>query len=651
MPTVAPYGSWTSPISASSVAAGGHSVGGGRFVGDEIWWLELCPSEGGRYAIRRSAGGGEPEDVLPAPWNARSRVHEYGGGAWAVTDDATLVFVEFTDQRLYRLDEPGGAPVPLTPESAAPGADRYAELQLLRGGEVWCVRERHAADGTITRDIAAVPLDGSASDDPSAIRSVVSGSHFLAGARLSPNGKRLAWIAWEHPQMPWDGTELRVADLGADGTCGPHRTLLGSTTESVLQPEWIDDEQLWALGDISGYWNVYRIGLDGLNAEVVGPVAADIGGPLWQLSARWYRPLADGRLLVVRTFGTDTLAYLDPASGEYDDIDLGDVTSIGLGPVDGNRVLLSSGGAQTPSGVRLLDLATRSLTDVRLALDDTPDSDYLPVAEQMTFPGEGGREVHAVVYRPRNPDFVAPDGELPPFIAHVHGGPTAHTAPALSTDIAYYTSRGIGIIDVNYGGSTGYGREYRDRLRTQWGVVDVEDTVSAIVGLADAGAADRARLGIEGGSAGGWTVLASLTSSDAFACGVSLYGVAELVQFVQETHDFESRYVDGLIGPLPEARALYDERAPLNNVAGLSCPVLLLQGLDDPIVPPAQAELFRDALVAKGLPHAYRPYAGESHGFRRRETIIDALESSLSFYGQIMGFEPADVPVLELWRG
>ena len=269
----------------------------------------------------------------------------------------------------------------------------------------------------------------------------------------------------------------------------------------------------------------------------------------------------------------------------------------------------------------------------------------------MTFPGEGGREVHAVVYRPRNPGFVAPDGELPPFIAHVHGGPTAHTAPQLSTEIAYYTSRGIGIIDVNYGGSTGYGREYRDRLRTQWGVVDVEDTVSAIVGLADAGIADRARLGIEGGSAGGWTVLAALTSSDAFACGVSLYGVAELVQFVQETHDFESRYIDGLIGPLPEARALYDERAPLNNVDGLSCPVLLLQGLDDPIVPPAQAELFRDALVAKGLPHAYRPYEGESHGFRRRETIIDALESSLSFYGQIMGFEPADVPVLELWRG
>jgi dipeptidyl aminopeptidase/acylaminoacyl peptidase len=298
----------------------------------------------------------------------------------------------------------------------------------------------------------------------------------------------------------------------------------------------------------------------------------------------------------------------------------------------------------------MLDLATRTLTDVRLARDEVPDDAYLPVAEMMTFPGVLGRDVHTVVYRPRNGDFVAPEGERPPFIAFVHGGPTAHTAPELSAGIAYYTSRGIGIVDVNYGGSTGYGREYRDRLLGEWGVVDVEDTVSAVLGLADAGLADRARLAIEGGSAGGWTVLSALTRSDAFACGVSLFGVAELVQFAQETHDFESRYLDGLVGPLPEALPLYESRAPLNNVDGLSCPVLLLQGLDDPIVPPSQAERFRDALVAKGLPHAYRPYEGESHGFRKRETIIDALESGLSFYGQILGFEPPGVPRLELWK-
>ncbi len=650
MPTVAPYGSWNSPVDAADLVGGSHPVEGGRFVGNEVWWLEGRPAEKGRYAVRRAGADGTAEDVLPAPWNARTRVHEYGGGAWAVTDTGALIFAEFGDQRLYRLDEPGGTPVPLTPEPPSPAAWRYAELQLLRDSEVWCVRERHSADGAVQRDIAAVPLDGSAADNVDAIRSVVAGSHFLAAPRISPDGSRLAWIAWEHPQMPWDGTEVRVADLAADGVAGAPRTVLGSTTESVLQPEWRDDATLYVLSDRSGFWNPYLVAVAGGDPEPVGPVDADLGGPMWRLGMRWYAPLPDGRLLTARTLGTTTPAYLDPATGEYEDIDLGEHTSLTLGPVRAGRVLLTSSGAHTPSGVRVLDLATGGLTDVRLTVDEVPDAAYLPHAENMTFPSAGGRQVHAVVYLPRNPDFAAPDGELPPFVAHVHGGPTGHSEPMLSLSNAYYTSRGIGVIDVNYGGSSGYGREYRDRLRGQWGVVDVEDTVAAVRGLADAGIADGARLAIEGGSAGGWTVLAALTTSDAFACGISLFGVAELLEFVKETHDFESRYVDGLVGPLPEARELYEQRAPLNNVAGLSCPVLLLQGLDDPIVPPAQAERFRDALVAKGLPHAYRPYEGESHGFRKRETIIDALESSLSFYGQILGFEPPGVPELELWR-
>ncbi len=648
MASTAPYGSWTSPIDATQLAGSTHAVGGGRFVGDEVWWLEARPAEAGRYAVRRAGADGQPVDVLPPPWNARTRVHEYGGGAWTVTPDGALVFAEFGDQRLYRLDEPGGTPVPLTPEPPQPAGWRYAELQLLRDGEVWCVRERHGADG-ISRDIAAVPLDGSAAQDPEAIRSVVAGSHFLAAARLSPDGRRLAWIAWDHPQMPWDGTELRIAELGDDGIAGPHRTLLGSTTESVLQPEWRDDETLYAIGDVSGYWNLYRIGVDGLDAAALAPVEADIGGPMWMLGAGWYRPLPDGRLLTARTLGATTVAVLDPATGQYAGLDLGDHTSVSLGPVDATRALVVTAGARTVSGLRQLDLATGELTDIRTAMDDVPDAAYLPAAEPMTLRGPQ-REVHAIVYRPSNPDYVAPDGELPPFVAFVHGGPTSQAVPMINPQYAYLTSRGIGVVDVNYGGSTGYGREYRDRLRGQWGVVDVEDTVAAVRGLADAGIADGARLAIEGGSAGGWTVLAALTATDTFACGVSLFGVAELNEFVKETHDFESRYIDGLIGPLPDAQALYDERAPLNHVAGLSCPVLLLQGLDDPIVPPAQAERFRDALVAKGIPHAYRPYEGESHGFRRRETIIDALESSLSFYGQVLGFEPPGVPVLELWR-
>ena len=653
MPITAPYGSWTSPISAASLADSGHPVGGGRYVGDDVWWLELRSAEGGRYAVRRAGADGEPEDVLPAPWNARTRVHEYGGGAWTTTDDGALVFANFADQRLYRLDRPGGDPTPLTPEPPHPAAWRYGALKVARAGEVWCVRERHdpsAGDaGAIVRDIAAVPLDGSASADDSAIRSVVGGSHFLAYATPSPSGGKLAWIAWEHPQMPWDGTELRIADVRPDGTCGPSRTLIGSTSESVLQPTWIDESTLLVLSDRSNFWNLYRVGLDGSTVPV-GPVAADLGGPMWTLGAAWYQPLADGRLLTVRTLGTETVAVLDPTTGNYDDMDLGDHTSVTLGPVSGDRALVVSGGARTPSGLRELDLGSGKLADIRLSLNTVPDDAYLAAAETRTFAGVGGRDVHAVVYRPHNDDFRAPDGELPPFVAFVHGGPTGHSAPMLSLRAAYLTSRGIGVVDVNYGGSSGYGREYRERLNGQWGVVDVEDTVAAVQGLADAGIADGARLAIEGGSAGGWTVLSALTRTDAFACGVSLFGVAELLGFVRETHDFESRYVDRLIGPLPEAHELYVERAPLSHVDRLSCPVLLLQGLDDPIVPPSQAERFRDALVANGLPHAYRPYEGESHGFRRRETIIDAAESALSFYGQILGFDPPGIPALQLWR-
>ena len=645
--TVAPYGSWTSPITAADYAAGSHPVAGGTFVGDDVWWLELRPAEDGRYAVRRTGADGVPQDVLPAPWNARTRVHEYGGGSWTVTGDGALVFAEFADQRLYCL-VPGGDPTPLTPEPGTPAGLRYAELRVV-GDEVWCVRETHDDAGSITRDLAAVPLDGSAAGDAAAVRAVAGGSHFLAGARVSPDGRRLAWIAWEHPQMPWDGTELRVADL-VEGVATNVRPLLGSTTESVLQPEWASDDALYVISDRSGFWNLYRVAVNGGEPVALAPVEADLGGPLWQLGLRWYTPLDDGRLLTVRTYGVDTLAILDPASGASADLELPGHTSLALGGRRGSAVLLSTGGAKVVDGLRRLDLDTAELVDVRLDADDLPDATYFSDARMMTFRGAQDRDVHAVVYPPHSPDFTGPADERPPFVAFVHGGPTSRRAPQLAVIIAYFTSRGIGVVDVNYGGSTGYGREYRDRLRGQWGVVDVEDTVTAVLGLADAGLADRDRLAIEGGSAGGWTVLSALTTSDVFACGTSFFGVAELVKFAEETHDFESRYLDGLIGPLPEARELYDTRAPVNNVAGLSCPVLLLQGLDDPIVPPSQAEQFRDALLAKGIPHAYRAYAGESHGFRKRESIIDWRESELSFYGQILGFETPGIPRLELRR-
>jgi dienelactone hydrolase len=648
----APYGSWKSPITAADTVRTQHPAGGGRYVQGQVWWTELRPAEAGRQSVRRFDADGEPEDVLPAPWNARTRVHEYGGASWTPGPDGSLLFTEFTDQRLYRLAAGASVPEPISPAGSEPATLRYAEPQLSAdGSEVWCIREIHRPDGTISRDVCAVPLDGSAVEDPSRIRSVVSGSHFLTHARLSPDGTKLAWIAWEHPQMPWDGTELRVAELTADGVCGPWRTLMGSTTESVLQPEWADNDSLFVISDRSGWWNLYRMSLaEGGYAEPLCPRPEDFAGPLWQLGRHWYEPLADGRLLTVRTLGLDRLAVLDPATGELTDLDLGDLSTLVLNGVREGHALLTCGGARTDAGLRTLELATGELTDLRLTSDELPPAAYLPDALPMTFTGPGGRDVHAFVYPPTSPDFSPPEGELPPYVAFVHGGPTAHVSPSVNPLICYLTSRGMGVVDVNYGGSTGYGRAYRDRLRSQWGVVDVEDTVAAVRGLVDAGMADGDRLAIQGGSAGGWTVLAALTGTEVFACGVSYFGVAELVKFAEQTHDFESRYLDGLIGPLPEALPLYESRAPLNNVDGLSCPVLLLQGLDDPVVPPAQSEMFRDAMVAKGIPHAYLAYPGESHGFRRAETQIHAREAELSFYGQVLGFETPGIPELELWR-
>ncbi|SMG15226.1 prolyl oligopeptidase family serine peptidase [Agreia pratensis] len=644
---IAPYGTWTSPISAESLAGSGHPVGGGAYAGDEVWWQELRPTEGGRLSIRRAGADGEPVDVLPVPFNARTRVHEYGGGAWTVTGLAdgppVLVFANFDDQRVYRLDVDtvDAVPSPLTPEGLGM---RFAELQQ-RGAEIIAVRETHSDSG-LSRDIVAIPLDGSAASDAGRIRSIVSGSHFLASPRISPDGTKLAWIAWEHPQMPWDGTELRVGAIDEGGRVIDWRTLAGSTTESVLQPEWRGDDELFVISDRTGWWNLYLVEVAGAELRPLHAASFDFGGALWMLGTTWYTVLDADRLLTVRTFGTDQAAILDVRTGELTDLPL-DIDSISFGARRGERILVTGGSAVLASGLRELDLQTRALTDIRLSVDDLPDRAYLPTAVARTF-GTEERPVHTFVYEPANPDFAAPAGERPPFVAFVHGGPTSRTVPAVNPTIAYFTSRGIGVVDINYGGSTGYGREYRDRLRGQWGIVDVDDTVAAVRGLAEAGIADGHRLAIRGGSAGGWTVLASLTQSDVFACGASYFGVAELTLFAAETHDFESRYLDGLVGPLPEAADLYEQRAPLNNVDGLSCPVLLLQGLDDKIVPPSQAERFRDALQAKGLRHAYLAYEGESHGFRRASTIISATEAELSFYGQVMGFVPVDVPVLPL---
>jgi len=653
-PVTARYGAWPAPIGASDVAVAGIRLSGPTTVhtdsGDEVWWAEARPTEGGRTVIVRRDAAGAVSDVLPAGWNARTRVHEYGGTAWLPLPGGVLAFADWSDQRVYRLDPGSTTPTPLTPEPAEAAGLRYADPVLAPGGdEIWWVREAHDQD-TIRRHIVAVPVSGAAAADPAAVREIAGGSDFLAFPRPAPDGRRLAWIAWDHPRMPWDGTELRVGELGPAGTVTSVATVLGGPDESVLQPEWADADTLYAVSDRSGWWNLYRLPAGGGEPEPLCPRAEEFGHPLWQLGMTTYAVLADGRLVV--RHGTDTLALgvLDPATGELTDLDL-PYTLFGSVDVDGDTVLTTAASPVEPPEVVAVDLPTGAVTVLRRSMAEPPDPAYLPQPRSIVVAGPGERDVHAHVYPPSSPDAVAPDGELPPYVVFVHGGPTSHSPAILDLEKAYFTSRGIGVIDVNYGGSTGYGRAYRERLRREWGIVDVEDCVAAVQALVRDGLADGERLGIRGGSAGGWTTLAALTTTDAFAAGVSYYGVAELIAFTADTHDFESRYIDGLVGTLPEDRDVYVERAPLSHVDQLSCPVLLLQGLEDKVVPPSQAELFAAALEKKGIPHAYLPFAGEQHGFRKQETVVAALEAELSFYGQVFGFEPPGVPVLPLTRG
>ncbi|MFE7603787.1 prolyl oligopeptidase family serine peptidase [Brachybacterium paraconglomeratum] len=730
MVTTLPYGSWPSPLTADLLATGGTRLGSPRLVGREVWWSEGIATEGGRQAIVRTAGpvalppaeGAEgqpaatgPTDrvtVLPAPFNARSRVHEYGGSSWSVVSAPGLdgqgplvVFVNFADQRAYALRE-GQQPRPLTPvgpevESAHGPSMRWADptVVTLADGttEVWWVCEDHTggegprtdADGAphIERSIVAVPLDGSAAEDPAALRRITPASRFVAHPRLSPDGTRLAWISWEHPQMPWDGTELHVAPL-IGGSAGEGEIIAGGTDVSVLQPEWLDDERLLFLSDVTGWWNPWTwSSADG--ARQVLEREEEFAGPMWALGTTWYQVLDADRALVQHGRAATSLSVLRISTGELAPLDcpltevggmqrredglliLAGATPTAFGaihlaelrleeeiaqadpsadPSDAAPAAASTGGAPAAGRAPSAAPSLSPLTLLRSSRDDAPDPGLLPEAESIEVPLADGGVVHAIVHRPRQEGLAGREGELPPFIAQVHGGPTAHVPPVLSLPVAYYTSRGLGVVVVNYGGSSGYGRAYRDRLKGQWGVVDVQDTVAVMEHLVAEGIADGKRLAIEGGSAGGWTTLACLTRTDAFAAGVSSFGVAELEQFRLDTHDFESRYIDGLVGPYPERRDLYVERAPLNHVDELEVPVLLLQGDEDRIVPPSQSEAFRDALAAKGIPHAYLLFEGEQHGFRKAETIVTAIEASLSFYGQVLGFSPACVPVLALER-
>jgi dipeptidyl aminopeptidase/acylaminoacyl peptidase len=541
----------------------------------------------------------------------------------------------------------------------APGALRYADFALSPDrAEVWCVRE-HQEDGTVRRAIVAVPLDGSAADDPAAIRILVEGADFFAYPTPSPDGRWLAWICWNHPHMPWDGTELRVAPI-ENGRLGKDRHLMGGQRESVLAPAWRDNTSLYAVTDWPGWWNIYQVGLTGEPPLALYPVEEEFAGPLWQLGARPFAVLGDGRLAVTHGAGQVRLAILDPESFELKDLDtpfaeFAPSSGMATLSADGDSIVAVAGGPASRAAVIRVHADTGKTEVLQRDPAVLPDAAYLPVPQLVDFEGPYGQTVHALLYPPANPEVSGPAGERPPYVVWVHGGPTGRATPVLDLVKAYFTSRGIGIIDVNYGGSSGYGRQYRERLRREWGVVDVHDAIAAARWVAETAGADPARLAICGGSAGGWTALAAVTTGTrrgrVFSAATSYFGVSDLRGFAQMTHDFESRYLDGLIGPLPGYENRYEERAPVGHVNEATCPILLLQGLDDPVVPPAQSESIAADLAAHGIAYAYVPFEGESHGFRKAENIATAYAAELSFYGKILGFTPPGIPQVKISGG
>ncbi|WP_405713462.1 prolyl oligopeptidase family serine peptidase [Streptomyces xanthophaeus] len=675
-----PYGSWPSPIDAGLAAALDGRPEYLGAVGPEVWWTEPRPQEGGRRAlVRRPADGGPAVTALPAPWNVRSRVTEYGGSPWVGAErDAggpLLVFVHFADQRLYAYepDAPdGAAPRPLTPLSEVGGGLRWAD-PVLRGGEVWCVLEEFTgpAPTDVRRVLAAVPLDGTAAGDRGAVRELTDDRHrFSTGPRISPDGRRLARLVWDHPRMPWDGTELLLADITADGELTGARTVLGGPEEAVAQVEWTPDGTLLAVSDRSGWWNPYRVDPATGAAVNLCPREEEFGGALWKPGLRWLAPLQGGTsqaegyggglLAVLHGQGSSVLGVLDPDSGDLVDA---------AGPwtawqptlaVCGTRVYGVAASPRSPYEVVELDTSSGHArvigggagpgADAAGGADGParPDPAYYPEPQSRTFLGPDDRQIHAHVYPPHHPACRAPADELPPYVVWAHGGPTDHVPPVLDLHIAYFTSRGIGVVEVNYGGSTGYGRAYRERLREQWGLVDVEDCAAVARALAAEGTADPGRLAIRGGSAGGWTAAASLASTGLYACAAIIYPVLDLIGFAEETHDLESRYIDGLAGPPQTLAVLCRERSPVARADRITAPFVLLQGLDDPVCPPAQAERLLAAMRGRSVPHAYVAFEGEGHGFRRADTMVRALEAELSLYAQVFGIDRRDVPRLAL---
>lgn len=624
--TVAPYGSWKSPITTDLLTRGAVGLGQVATDGDNVYWTEMRPSEAGRNALVMERPNGEKKDIVPPPFNVRSRVHEYGGGAFAVYDDI-LWFVDAKDQTVYSLI-PGKSPVKVLRKAGTAFADFVVDAKRRR---LICVAEDLSGEGEAVNSLVAIGFDGS-------IDTLVSGADFYAAPKLSPDGKRLAWIEWYHPNMPWDGTQLREATVSEGGDLIDNRPIAGGAEESIFQPEYAPDGSLHYVSDRSGFWNIYCYG------DVTRHYSFDyeFGLPHWIFGMRTYGFLGDGRIICTYADKGDwSLGVIDPESGELRRLDLPWCTYDGL-ICKGRKAWFHGGRVDSADEIVELDIDALEAKVLRRSVELDVEADGISVAKLIEFPTTGGRTAYGYYYPPANAAYSAPEGEKPPLIVKSHGGPTGQSTKSLSLKFQYWTSRGFAVLDVNYSGSTGFGRAYRERLAGQWGIADVDDCARAAEYAVEKGLADPERLIIVGGSAGGYTTLAALAFRDVFKAGCSSYGVGDLTALANDTHKFESRYLDKLVGRWPEDADIYRERSPLNHTERLNCPILFLQGDEDKVVPPNQAEAMVDALREKSMPVAYLLFEGEGHGFRRGETIKRALEAELSFYAQIFGFDPAD---------
>ena len=656
-PATLPYGEWPSPVTAACLVQGAAGIS--EVMADPVrpwllWWAESRPDEGGRTAVmRRDLRGGEPVEVTPPDANVRTLVHEYGGGSWW-PHDGSLCYVEFVDQRLRRIDQPGGESRLLTAEPPEPRAWRYADGRVTPDGR-WsvCVRERHSSGGEPANELVAVSADGS-----QRVVLLWSGADFVMTPRVSPDGSMLAWICWDHPNMPWDATRLHVHEFG-DAELGTEVQVLGRGGDrSLCEPGWDpgaagSEQRLMVCSDHDDWWGLYEVSLDGGSLLPVVAGEFDVATPPWVFGMqRW--AAAGGTVAAVAGMPSGDEILVDGRRVPVIDSSVASLT-IALDGPDGAAVLAYAGAGYRHepevAAVRFGGDGNAERRPVRPARELGLDAGLLSEPEAITFGtgGDGSAAAHALYYPPANPACAGPAGERPPLLVTAHGGPTAAARRQLQLGITYWTSRGIAVVDVDYRGSTGYGRSYRRALEGAWGVADVEDCVAAARFLADRGDVDPQRLIIRGGSAGGFTVLAALALHDTFAAGSSRYGIADLEALAAGTHKFESRYLDRLVGPYPEASDVYVARSPIHHIDGFDAPMIVLQGDEDEIVPPAQSEMIVDALKARGVPVAYLLFEGEQHGFRSADNIVAALEAELAFFGRVLGFTPADrLPDLQI---